>query len=672
MMEHASIKIEVKHLYYVWIGLLMVILLFISSFSFGQNPAILDSLEKRLPAISDNEKASVLYELVYGYLRVDVKKAKIFVDQSREFAKTISDPKALSYVKLALGIYNNRMGQLDSSVYYLNTARDLAMQSDNHHALVRIYASLGHTYISSAKPEQGLENMFAGLRILDEHPDLEMELKLRTNVAWAYLELKQYRNCIDYGLKNLKRMEGTPFEWIALYTYNNVAVSYGASGDLDSAQYFIHKGISAAQKSNDMQALANGYFILGTIYSNAKKYELAIEQYLKARPYRDKVGNPLFIVSDLYTISELYYKTGEYRKGVQAATEALTMAEKYDLQLKYEGAYVSLAQNYEGLKDFRNASKYYRLWALAKDSVYTNANAQAIADMSTKYETEKKEQQLLVQKAEIAEQDAALEKTYAIIAALVITLLLIVVIFLLLRGRARRQRELFLRDAQIQATIYSQENERRRFARDLHDGMGQLISALRIALHSIDKDSSLVERHTVATKAESLLNDMHNEIRGIAFNLMPQTLVKSGLIPGLKEMATRLTDSTSLVVRVNAFDMPERLSELQEISLYRVIQEWINNVIKHSMATVIEVQLIGYEEEITITIEDNGNGFDPSTLMNSASGNGWKNIMSRVNLIKGMVDVDTNPGRSGTTLIIRVPTPAVSQAIEFKVQPNTR
>jgi two-component system, NarL family, sensor kinase len=671
MPHHPAIKIEVRHFYYVWICLLTVILLFISSFSFGQNPKVLDSLEIRLGQVEDNDKAQVLYELVYAYLRVDINKAKDYAGDSRRFSETIDDPKALSYLKMALGIYNGRMGQLDSAIYYLNEARDLAIKSNNDHGLVRIYASLGHTYISSGKPEQGLENMFAGLRVLDEHPDLEMELKLRTNVAWAYLELKQYRNCIEYGLKNLSRMEGTSFEWIALYTYNNVAISYGAIGNLDSAQYFIHKGIDAAHKSNDMQALANGYFILGTIYSNAGKYDLAIEQYLKARPFREKVGNPLFLVSDLYTLSELYYKMGEYSKGVKAASEALTLAEKYNLQLKYEGTYLSLAQNYEGLNDYKNSSKYYKLWAVAKDSVYTNANAQAIADMSTKYETEKKEQQLVIQKAELGRQEVALQRTYIVIGALTITLLLIVVIFFLLRGRARRERELFLREAQIEATIHSQENERRRFARDLHDGMGQLISALRLALHSINKDSSLEERHVVASKAEALLNDMHNEIRGIAFNLMPQTLVKSGLIPALKEMATRLSDSTSITVRVNAFDMPQRLTELQEISLYRVVQEWINNVVKYSMATVIEVQLVGYEEEINITIEDNGNGFEASALMNSP-GNGWKNITSRVNLIKGMVDVDTHPGRKGTTLIIRVPTPAVAQALEFKVQPNTQ
>jgi hypothetical protein len=109
--------------------------------------------------------------------------------------------------------------------------------------------------------------MFEGLRTLKDRPDQEMEMKLRTNIAWAYLELKQYRNCVDFGLENIRMMEGTPFEWIVLYTYNNVAVSYGALGKLDSAQFYINKGISAAEKSGDMQSLANGEGWQSVIFS---------------------------------------------------------------------------------------------------------------------------------------------------------------------------------------------------------------------------------------------------------------------------------------------------------------------------------------------------------------------------------------------------------------------
>jgi signal transduction histidine kinase len=147
---------------------------------------------------------------------------------------------------------------------------------------------------------------------------------------------------------------------------------------------------------------------------------------------------------------------------------------------------------------------------------------------------------------------------------------------------------------------------------------------------------------------------MHREIRSIAFNLMPQTLVQHGLVPALKEMSERINNSGQIIIRVTSFDIPHRLTEVQEISLYRVIQEWINNIVKYSGARTIEVQLVGHDQEITITIEDNGEGFD-TVMLDASTGNGWKNIRSRVNLIKGVVDIDSQPGRRTTTLILRVP-----------------
>lgn len=99
--------------------------------------------------------------------------------------------------------------------------------------------------------------------------------------------------------------------------------------------------------------------------------------------------------------------------------------------------------------------------------------------------------------------------------------------------------------------------------------------------------------------------------------------------------------------------MPERLSELHEISFYRIIQEWTNNIIKYASASRIEIQLVGHGDEINLTIEDNGNGFDPS-ILEKGKGNGWRNILTRLKLINGQVEVDTAEGRMGTTLVIGV------------------
>jgi len=184
--------------------------------------------------------------------------------------------------------------------------------------------------------------------------------------------------------------------------------------------------------------------------------------------------------------------------------------------------------------------------------------------------------------------------------------------------------------------------------------MGQLILSLRMIISSIESQPTLEGKLQLVGKSEHILDEMHKEIRSVAFNLMPQTLIKEGLVPALTEMARRVSESGKLQMRVKDFNLPDRLGELQEISLYRVVQEWTNNSIKYSNATKIEVQMVGADDEITLTIEDDGDGFEPAVLENGA-GNGWKNIQSRLNLVKASVFVDSLPGRKGTTLVVQIP-----------------
>jgi signal transduction histidine kinase len=617
-------------------------------------------IESRLDSLQGMEKSIAYYDLIATYVRGDIGKAKEHLQSAKEFAAGSTDEMVRCYVDLSHGVYLSMTGGLDSAMMLFERAYIVAIKNGDIPAEIKISTALGKNSIASGKAEKGLTHLFEALRLLDMQPDPELMLKTRVNIMWGYLELKRFRDCIDFGRASLKTV--TPqYEWIAIYLYNNIAVSYGELRNLDSAKYFAEKSIVSAAEVKDYQTLANAHFILGNVYASSGMYDKAVAEYVKARPHREKVGNPFFIISDLYTMSELYQKLGQYRKGVDAGLEGLRVAEQYDMVLKFEGVYQSLAMNYEGMGDHRNASKYYKLWAVAKDSVYKYSTANAIAEVQTRYETEKKQQQIELQDVQLAEQRAEIRNTYLIIGALVVISLLVTIILVLIRNRLIRKQKLLkaenevvVREAYIQATIQSQESERKRFAQDLHDSMGQLISSLRLMISSIERDPTLEGKVQLVSKSEMILDEMHKEIRSVAFNLMPQTLIQEGLIPALSEMARRVSQSGALQMRVNGFGLNGRLAELQEISLYRVVQEWTNNSIKYSRATKIDVQLVGHDDEITLTIEDDGDGFSIALLENG-SGNGWKNIQSRLNLVKASIFIDSMPGRRGTTLVVTVP-----------------
>jgi len=212
-------------------------------------------------------------------------------------------------------------------------------------------------------------------------------------------------------------------------------------------------------------------------------------------------------------------------------------------------------------------------------------------------------------------------------------------------------------EVMMEAIVKGQEDERNRFAKDLHDGFGQMISSLMLNIKGLEtaQSTNFEKRSNIFRQSTAILNDMYVELKNICFNLMPQTLLAAGVGEALKEFANRINESGEIIVEVSFYDLEERLTEIQEISIYRISQEWVNNIIKYSNASKIELQITKDDDEITLLIEDNGAGFDKSAL-ESGKGNGWKNIHSRANLIKGVVELDTTEGIKGTTFILNAPT----------------
>jgi two-component system NarL family sensor kinase len=264
--------------------------------------------------------------------------------------------------------------------------------------------------------------------------------------------------------------------------------------------------------------------------------------------------------------------------------------------------------------------------------------------METKYETEKKE--LLIQ-----DQQLKLERTQIITIGLVIVLAFIALLILLWRRQTKLQEQRKLERHQhenqekLTKTVISlQEKERSRFAQDLHDGFGQLITALKIQFEKLGQRNDGISE---------LIQHMHDEIRNVSFALSPQVLVRDGLVQALKELSFRINRSNTISMSVQTTGLQRRLSSDLEITLYRICQEWINNVLKYSGATRMDVQLIEHTDEIVLMIEDNGKGFAIDAL-ETGSGNGWKNIQSRVLILNGQVEVDSSPDRPGTTFTANI------------------
>jgi signal transduction histidine kinase len=202
-----------------------------------------------------------------------------------------------------------------------------------------------------------------------------------------------------------------------------------------------------------------------------------------------------------------------------------------------------------------------------------------------------------------------------------------------------------------ESILKGQEDERSRLAQDLHDGLGGMLSGVKLTLSAMKGNIILPEESArLFTKAFEQLDSSIGEMRRVAHNMMPEALVKLGLQQALQDYCDGINAVNGLSINCEFHGLENRLENTTEIIVYRIVQELLNNIIKHANASNVLVQVIKSDKELNITVEDNGNGFTKEEA-GSKKGAGLKNIQSRVDYLKGELDIKSTPGK-GTSVHI--------------------
>jgi two-component system, NarL family, sensor kinase len=314
-------------------------------------------------------------------------------------------------------------------------------------------------------------------------------------------------------------------------------------------------------------------------------------------------------------------------------------------------AYEQLAIAFSQKKDFQKAFSYQDLFTKLKDSIVGESSQREIyrGEAALQIERQQRLQEITLQRQRL------LRNIIIGIAVLAI----VVVIFLYnryrLKQKNRYQKELNRQQVELfNAIAATQEQERKRIAQDIHDSLGSVLSAAKLKLaeaRELKPELATDERFLTGI---NLLDEASAELRSISHNIMPATLSKLGLVPALKNLSEKISSGKGLQVTFSAHEFDTRLDEQTEISIYRIILELINNIVKHAEATSATVQLVKFPDNINITVEDNGKGFDFSKVSQEKKGIGLGNVFSRVEYMNGAVNVDAVAGR-GTTVIIDIP-----------------
>lgn len=631
--------------------------------SLGQNNPV-DSLRQVITTTSsDTIKAEAIMELAWKKMYEDSPQAKKLVFDGLAVMEQIDHLRVKGYGYTVAGVVYWVASSYDTATMYLEEAIKIYEQKGDERGLSAVYNNLSLIAQNQSKYPEALTYATHSLELARKLDNPSMLASATFTVGNIHYFLKDNEKALETFLEALHLFEMHQLSTNLHKLLLNIGSTYHNLQQLDSAKYFYARSLTQANAVNDYKTIAITTTNLGNLAMDASEYGKAVTYYKQAQDiYQEKFTNDFDHSLLLHSLAKAYSKLDNPVMAESYGKQSLALAEKVQDKQRTAAAHQILSDIYEQKGNFQQALFHFKSGTALKDSIFNLDKSSQLAEIETKYETALKDQQISEQQLTIVENQKNLQRSFFALVIAGLVLIAVLAILLLLRSRNKKeqklllqQKELEVKEAYIHAALESQESERKRFAQDLHDGFGQLISALRLNISRLQENSDELEtRIEVVDKSESILQEMHKEIRNIAFNLMPATLIQFGLKEGIREFAHRMNQSGQITIEVSVFGLDNRLEEFQEISLYRVIQEWVNNAIKYASPQKISIQLTRHENELSLIIEDDGKGFDPGILEN-ATGNGWRNIQSRLQRIGAQWEVDSKAERTGTSFIIDIP-----------------
>lgn len=334
-------------------------------------------------------------------------------------------------------------------------------------------------------------------------------------------------------------------------------------------------------------------------------------------------------------------------------------------------AYDLLSRNYKAMDDLNLAYEYGRKYSLLQDSILNENRVLAINNLTYKYESKEKasEIRLLEKDKAFAVQSNQQQKRALIVLGLALGGLILGIYYIIRfysekinsaqiieeqKEKINNQKITELQDRiqinSMQSMIAGQEVERERIAKDLHDSLGGLLSTIKLQIDHIQDKESDLEKLPEFKHTTDLIDVAVSEIRTISQDLQPGALKRLGLVPAINDLVNRYQTKNGPEITFQHFGLPKEMEQGFALSIYRIVQEILNNALKHAKASEIFVQLNKEDEYIVIHIEDDGIGFNPEKKYKSM---GLENIKSRVNYHKGTIDIDSRKDK-GTSFIIHL------------------
>ncbi len=605
-----------------------------------------DSLEKMMVASPDSVKLSCITEIAIRLFKAEPEKAKQYAHDGIRLAVALRNYEKEAKLLNLLGVIHSFQGNYDSASSYYFREMEIGKAHDDNMIMAKSLANLGLNHYYKSEYDSALYYDLKALAIQEKIPDSVGIASNLTNIGNLYYRMESRDKAIEYMEAGLKMYEQLDNQTGIGNVLNSLATVYEDLGQKKKAIEFYERSLKIKEELNDQFGIANTLNNLAGSYSSDGDHVKALDGYKKVLEIKTELDDKAGIAMTLFNISIELSDLGKTGEAIQYGDKAFKLSEEIGDRLVARNVSEKMAKLYASQNNFLKAYEYHTLFKDISDSILNETKTQQIADMETRYQSEKKEKEnaLLTASVESKEKQLLTEKTKFSILIIVLVFIIITSVLIYNRNKLKQKKvlneeKLRQEKLRVQSMIMAQEEERKHLAGELHDGLGQVLSAARLNVESLSLKENGHSEPLLASTI-NLIDHSFTELRNISHRMMPVQLIRFGLPSALNEVAASINKSGKIHVRFDADENIPRFGSTVEINVFRIVQEWLNNVIKYSGATEVSVQLIFHDEELTIMIEDNGGGFEVKKL-NEGKGNGWYNINSRLSLINGQIEIDS-------------------------------
>lgn len=613
-----------------------------------------DSLIQTLDDLPADERKVLLYDSIANYYLIhQLDSTPIFARKGLALAEEIAYDKGRIESYNILGNYHERQTRYDSALVYYDKALKICRATNSISGLAIVLNNLAIVYTRQGRYQEAMSLYFEALDAEEKQGNEKGVAETYNNIGVVYYYLQDMDKTIEYLQKSLEIEERLGDKSILLKGYNNIGALYDYQKDFDKALVYFQKSYALAKEIDDKAELSISLNNIALVHYEKQDFETAALFQAKALALKKDLGDYRGAAYSYHSFASLEQARGNIAKAEEFYLKSLEIAAANQLVRVQSETYKNLSVLFQDKGNYEKALTYLQQHLSLRDSVLSKERTRAITEMETKYRTKQKENKILAQRAEIAEQkwSIAQERRQALFIGAVAIVLLLLALLLITRQRAsnkqlKQAQALQAANAKIELQAHL-EAQRLSVSRDLHDNIASQLTFIISSLDNLKYQFKLQEE-ALLKKLSQISNFTKNttyELRDtiwamnkgfIRFEDMQERM--QSYIQKAQELTTGIAFDFEIA---GAIESDTSFSAIKGMNIYRILQEAIHNALKYAAPNRIAILVEKNGADFVLHIQDDGKGFDPSRI---EAGNGLYNMQKRAQNIQAQFDLQTAPG----------------------------